>query len=72
VVVNDYKLNSFNWVSWRYHARTDYNNLKKGTNIYEIKYYKKDGTLLYVNNYIIIKKIKWTNKKLISNEAKVN
>jgi len=72
VVVNDYKLNSFNWVSWRYHARTDYNNLKKWTNIYEIKYYKKDGSLLYVNNYIIIKKVKWSAKKIISDEAKVN
>jgi len=72
VVVNDYKLNSFNWVSWRYHARTDYNNLKTWTNIYEIKYYKKDWSLLYKNNYIIIKKVKGKKMKIISDEVKVN
>jgi len=71
IVVNDYKLNSFNWVTWRYHARTDYNNLKTWTNIYEVKYYKKDWSLLYKNNYIIIKKVKG-KKKIISDEVKTN
>jgi len=72
VVVNDYKLNSFNWVTWRYHARTSYNNLKTWTNIYEIKYYKKDWSLLYKNNYIIIKKVKGKKRKIISDEVKIN
>ena len=70
VVVNDYKLNSFNWTTWRYHARSDYNNLKDWTNIYEVKYYWLDGSLIYTNHYTIIKKnTKVEKKKIISDEA---
>ena len=74
VVINDYKLNSFNWTTWRYHARTDYNNLKEGTNIYEVKYFWLDWSLIYTNHYTIIKKdtSKPAEKKIISDEASVN
>ena len=83
VSVNGYSLKSFNWTSWRYHARVDYNNLKNGTNLYEIKYYWDKGKLIYTNYYTIIKKVKQANKqkptwnntnkqKIISDEAKVN
>lgn len=55
VTVNDYKLSSFNWSTWRYHASTDNNNLAIWTNVYEIKYYSWD-TLVYTNYYTIIRK----------------
>lgn len=56
ITVNDYPLGSFNWSSWRYHANVDYNNLKDGTNIYDVKYYDADWNLVYNNNFTIIKK----------------
>lgn len=55
VKVNDYKLNSFNWSTWRYHADTKFNNLWEGTNVYEIKYYSW-WKIVYTNHFTIIKK----------------
>ena len=88
VSVNGYTLKSFNWTSWRYHARTDYNNLKDGTNLYEVKYYWSNDNLIYTNYFTIIKKViqastqkqydsSWNNsfaeaQKVISDEAKIN
>ncbi len=70
VAVNDYELNSFNWTSWRYHARSEYNNLNEWTNVYEIKYYDNSWNLIYTNHFTIIKK-KLTEKVslVISDEA---
>jgi hypothetical protein len=56
VSVNWYELKSFKWSTWRYHADVRYNNLKDWTNVYEIKYYDKNGNILYINNFTIIKK----------------
>jgi hypothetical protein len=56
VAVNWFTLNSFNWTNWRYHARTEYGNLKDWSNVYEIKYYGDNNKLIYTNNFTIIKK----------------
>lgn len=55
VTVNDFKLSSFNWKTWRYHADVSYNNLAEGTNVYEVKYFSS-WKLIYTNYYTIIKK----------------
>ncbi len=55
ITVNDFKLNSFNWSTWRYHADESYNNLGEWTNVYEVKYYSWDK-LIYINYFTIIKK----------------
>ena len=55
VTVNWYKLSSFNWSSWRYHASTDNNNLSSWTNVYEVKYFSGEN-LAYTNYFTIIKK----------------
>ncbi|QFR38749.1 hypothetical protein A9Q91_00760 [Candidatus Gracilibacteria bacterium 28_42_T64] len=55
VTVNGYKLSSFNGSTWRYHASEQNDNLKDGTNIYEIKYFDASGNLAYTNYYTIIK-----------------
>ena len=56
VTVNWYKLWSFNWTTWRYHAWADYNNLKNGSNLYEVKYFDASSKLIYTNYFTIIKK----------------
>lgn len=55
VTVNEFKLNSFNWSTWRYHADVSYNNLDEWTNVYEVKYYSWEK-LIYINYFTIIKK----------------
>ena len=59
ITVNDFKLSSFNWSTWRYHADVEYNNLAEWTNVYEIKYFSWDK-LVYTNYFTIIKKSSWT------------
>jgi hypothetical protein len=72
VEVDLYTLKSFNWITWRYHARVEYNNLKVWTNQYEIKYYDKNGKLIFKNYYTIILKSKELEKKTYSDEVKTN
>jgi hypothetical protein len=66
VSVNDYPLGSFKWSTWRYHADVNYDNLKDGTNIYEIKYFDINGKLVYQNliaiNVSFILYSLWVNK----------
>lgn len=69
VTVNDYKLNSFNGSTWRYHADSKFNNLNEWTNIYQIKYFT-GGKLAYTNNFTIIKKIAQKTTKPIEKETK--
>jgi len=71
VEVDWYNLKSFNGITWRYHASTDYNNLKEGTNQYEIKYYDKNWNLIFKNYYTIILKSKKLEQKTISDEANI-
>ena len=71
VEVDWYTLKSFNGITWRYHARVEYNNLKVGTNQYEIKYYDKNGKLIFKNYYTIILKSKKLEQKTVSDEAKL-
>lgn len=56
VSVNDFELSSFNWSTWRYHADVKFNNLKEGTNVYNIKYFDAKWNMVYKNDYTIIKK----------------
>ena len=56
VKVNDYKLKSYQWSTWRYHASILNNNLKNWTNLYEIKYFDEKWKLVYRNYYTIVKK----------------
>lgn len=73
VVVNWYELKSFNkqYGSWRYHADMNYNNLKEGTNVYEVQYFDENNKLMYTNNYTIVKKSNTPIKEvqIISDEA---
>ena len=56
VSVNGYTLSSFNGSTWRYHADMSRNNLKDGTNLYDIKYFNEAWKIVYNNIYTIIKK----------------
>lgn len=56
VSVNGYVLKSFNGSTWRYHADVRYNNLKTGTNVYEVKYFDATGKLVYSNDFKIFKR----------------
>lgn len=56
VTVNWYQLKTFNWTTWRYHAKKIYSNLADWTNVYEIKYYWDADKLVYKNTFTIIKK----------------
>jgi len=75
VLVNDYKLQSYNWSTWRYHAFVDQWTLKEWTNNYEIKYLDKDWKTIYKEYYSIYKEIKEARKAvkkdIISDEAKI-
>ena len=74
ILVNDYKLKSYNWNDWRYHASTSNSNLENGTNVYEIKYFDENGKLVYTNYYTIVKKTGVVEEKgtgVISSEVKV-
>lgn len=55
VTVNDLKLWSFNWTTWRYHARDIYGTLADWTNVYEVKYFS-GWSLVYKNYFTIVKK----------------
>ena len=75
VLVNDYKLKSFNWKTWRYHAFTTQWTLKDWANLYEIKYLDKNWKVIYKEYFSIYKKIKQApkiKKEKISDEAKLN
>jgi hypothetical protein len=56
VTVNWYRLKTFNWTTWRYHAKKVYDNMKEWTNVYEIKYFWDADKLIYKNTFTIIKK----------------
>lgn len=75
VTVNWYQLKSYIWTSWRYHADVNTNNLKNWTNLYDIKYYDKEGNIIFKTYYTIIKKKNSVIKKeatTYSDEASIN
>jgi hypothetical protein len=57
IKVNNFTLTKFKpgWVYWNFFANAKYWYLKEWENNYEIKYYWKDGKLLYRDNFKIIK-----------------
>jgi hypothetical protein len=61
VEVNGFKLASFNWSTWRYHAFERFETLEAGTNQYRVDYYGVDGNVVYTDYYTIVKKAAWTN-----------
>ena len=69
VWINGYKLKTFNWKTFRYHAYKRFKTLWEWINNYEIKYLDKDWNVI-LKKYITIDKISKTKK--ISQEAKIN
>lgn len=68
IVVNDYKLQKFvpNSTIWYYYANTDTKSMVDGINLYTIKFYWSDDTLLYSQLFTIVKESK---NGLISGEV---
>jgi hypothetical protein len=60
IVVNDYQLQKYipNSGSWYYFANMDTGTMKDGLNLYTIKFYSADNTLLYSQPFTIIKESK--------------
>jgi len=60
ILVNDYRLQQFRAKSssWYYFANMDYGTMKDGLNLYTIKFYRADNTLLYSQPFTIIKESK--------------
>ena len=59
-MVNDYRLQKFiaKSSSWYYFANMDTGTMQDGLNLYNIKFYSADGTLLYSQPFTIIKESK--------------
>jgi len=57
IVINGFQLQKFpqNGTYWSYFANSDFGNLKEWVNIYKIEYYGADDTVVYENNFTIIK-----------------
>jgi hypothetical protein len=60
IVVNDYRLQKFiaKSSSWYYFANMDTGTMQDGLNLYTIKFYSADDTLLYSQPFTIIKESK--------------
>lgn len=60
IVVNDYRLQKYIPKSgtWYYFANMDTGTMKEWLNLYTIKFYRADGTLLYTQPFTIIKESK--------------
>lgn len=58
IVVWDFTLSKFPkfWTYWKYHANSEFGNLKDGLNVYEVKYYDENDKLIHTNAFSIIKK----------------
>jgi len=76
ITVNGYQLNSLvpYWSYWRYHANSDFGNLKEGLNVYKVIYYWKENEVLHSNAFTIIKKapVEPEEEKVVSDEATVD
>lgn len=70
ITVNDYKLKSFNWTSWKYHAFTRFNNLDIWTNQYKINYFDDNGKVIYTNYFDIVKKDPNKKTEVVKNPSK--
>ncbi len=57
ITVNGYKLKKFtpNGTSWYYYANRDYDTMEEGFNLYEIKFYWPNNTLISSQAFTIIK-----------------
>lgn len=67
VIVNWYKLKSYNWSTWRYHAFVWQWTLKPWTNNYIIDYLDWKWNIIYKQYYTIIKKL----PKVIENKKEI-
>lgn len=72
VTVNGYKLKTFNWKTFRYHAYKSFWTLWNWVNNYEIKYYDANWNVILKKYVTINKEVKNVINKKISGEAIVN
>ncbi len=70
VLINGYKLSTYNGKTFRYHAYKRFKTLWEWINNYEIKYIWRDGKVILKKYITINKKKKGQIKKVISNETK--
>ncbi len=63
IVVNGYRLQKFipNSTVWYYYANTDTKSMVDGINLYTIKFYGSDNTVLYSQLFTIVKELKNVN-----------
>ncbi len=63
ITVNNFRLKKFvsNSTSWYYYANVGYETMKDGFNLYEIRFYWANDTLLSTQLFTIIKEPKWTS-----------
>lgn len=71
VTINGYKLKTFNWKTFRYHAHKRFWNLWYWINNYEIKYFDWNWDII-LKKYVTIDKIKKEQNKKISWEANLS
>lgn len=62
ITINDFRLSKFPQfgTSWYYFANKDYGTMNDGINLYTIKYYGENDTLLSTNLFTIVKEAKQT------------
>lgn len=60
IVVNDFRLQKYipNSTTWYYHANAEIGTMKDGMNLYTIKFYDANNTVLYTQLFTIIKDAK--------------
>lgn len=60
VMINDYRLQKFpsGWTKWYYFANTATETMKEWINLYNIKFYGKDNSLVYTQVFTIVKELK--------------
>lgn len=63
ITVNNFRLKKFtaNSTNWYYYANVGYETMKEGFNLYEIRFYSANDTLLSTQLFTIIKEPKWAS-----------
>lgn len=63
IMVNDYRLQKYipGWTDWYYFANTQTETMKEWINLYTIRFYSKDNTLIYTQVFTIVKELKNAN-----------
>ncbi|MBP9779177.1 hypothetical protein KBD33_00970 [Candidatus Gracilibacteria bacterium] len=63
IMVNDYRLQKYipGGTDWYYFANTQTETMKEGINLYTIRFYAKDNSLIYTQIFTIVKELKNAN-----------